>query len=250
MKSVFVYGFAMLMALSLCACHAVGPAAPTTGDTAPTVPASVRTDSTAATDPTDPVTLKDPVEEAREDGLVYIPGIYRFYSDNYAYIQLQFLLSEECYPGMHITYDVSANYGTLRTRAPWEVLSGPLDNHRMLDWTEGSEADLAHTIETDGAVFVDVVIRADGKIVGYGIFEIGTDDGTWLALMRSETVCFPMIDGQLQEVTEEYVAAKLAECRQTITPFNREEKQAEEDAYWAAFWEEYNKGTAPAEDPT
>ena len=35
-----------------------------------------------------------------------------------------------------------------------------------------------------GTVFVDAIIRADGHIVGYGIFEIAGQDAKWFALME------------------------------------------------------------------
>ena len=85
--------------------------------------------------------------------------------------------------------------------------------------------------DAGGTVFVDAIIRADGHIVGYGIFEIAGQDAKWFALMRAETVVFPMFNGQLQEVSEEYVVEKIAELKQTVTPFDLEAKQAEYNAY-------------------
>lgn len=93
----------------------------------------------------------------------------------------------------------------------------------------------------DGAIFVDAVIRADGVIVGYGIFEINGDGKGNFALMRSETVIFPMFNGKCQEVSEQYVAEKLAEMKQTVTPFDWEEKEAEYTAYLIAAEEARRK---------
>jgi hypothetical protein len=36
-----------------------------------------------------------------------------------------------------------------------------------------------------------------------------------------------MIDGELQNVSEEYVADRIAELKQTVTPFDLEAKRAE-----------------------
>ena len=66
----------------------------------------------------------------------------------------------------------------------------------------------------DGSFYLDVVIRADRNVVGYGIIAFCFDELSCKAY-RFETVCFPLVDGQYQEVTEEYVWSQIAQCKQT-----------------------------------
>jgi hypothetical protein len=198
----------------------------------------------------DPTMLEGPIEiicESREDGLLYVPNVHhKNYSGKRNWMPIRFNLSEECYPGMKITYDVSANYGEIRTISE-TAAPMPLENQEIYGWTgKWVSGDLSAVLAKDGSIFVEAVIRADGHIVGFGIFEIGGDGTGWFALMRTETVIFPMVDGQLQNVTEEYVAEKLVELKQTVTPLDLEAKKAEYEAYLKEYWEQ-QKATEPTE---
>ena len=219
-----------------------------------TIPATIP--ATAPTIiPPEPTMPAQIVSEIREDGLLYIPDVVNYFYSSHA-MALNFFLDESAYPGMQITYDISTNLGSLykltyvngnASGTYHTTLS--LENNTYVRWIHRSSSGLGNMElinEVGGAVFVDAVIRADGRIVGYGLFEIGTADAYEFAIMRSETVIFPMIDGQLQEVSEEYVAEKLTELKQTVTPFDLEAKKAEYEAYLKEYWEQ-QKSTEPTQ---
>ena len=243
MKKVICILLAVAMFGSLCACHAVE-------DGPDIVESSISATQDTESMP-DPTMLEGPIEiicESREDGLLYVPNVHhKNYSGKRNYMLIWFNLSEECYPGMRITYDVSANYGALELKFEAATSTLPLEYQTVYSWTgKWVDGDLDAILAMDGAIFVEAVIRADGHIVGFGIFEIGGDGTGWFALMRTETVIFPMVDGQLQNVTEEYVAEKLVELKQTVTPLDLEAKKAEYDAYLKEYWEQ-QKATEPTE---
>lgn len=64
-------------------------------------------------------------------------------------------------------------------------------------------------------VYLDIIIYADGKIAGYGVmsFYMNYSNGCCYAY-KCATVCFPMVDGEVQDVSEEYVWQKIAEYKQ------------------------------------
>ena len=246
MKRYLLLVLAFVLVL-LSACHAVDNGASVTE------PSTSITTDTEVTFPSMPIptTPEHPAQiicESREDGLLYEPNVHhKNYSGKRNYMLIWFNLSEECYPGMRITYDVSANYGALELKFDAATSTLPLEYQTVYSWTgKWVDGDLDAILAMDGAIFVEAVIRADGHIVGFGIFEIGGDGTGWFALMRTETVIFPMVDGQLQNVTEEYVAEKLVELKQTVTPLDLEAKKAEYDAYLKEYWEQ-QKATEPTE---
>ena len=183
------------------------------------------TDTTTIAAPTAP---SEPVEEIRTDGIIYVPRVIS-YLGGLGTIPILLNLSEDCFPGMTVTFEISANGGVLEcTNADRQSFKGKeicADNFRYCNWSFISD-DVEQALETDGAIFVSIVIRADGNIVGYGICEIGSDGELHFAAMRSETVIFPMQDGQLQQVTAEYVEEKLTAYKQTVTPFDLDEQYA------------------------
>jgi hypothetical protein len=63
--------------------------------------------------------------------------------------------------------------------------------------------------------YLDIIIYVDGKIAGYGVmsFYMNGRNGYCYAY-KCATVCFPMVDGELQDVSEEYVWQKIAEYKQ------------------------------------
>lgn len=266
MRKVLSWILALALVLPLCACSAaydpttggnmesvfttapVTTATPpittmppiTTIPTEPTVP-TVPTVATEPVDPNKPTVPSEPtnplnlISEARTDGLLYQPRVWCIAMSSLAGVPISFNLDKDCYPGMELTFEASANCGSLWDRRSEDSPKYVAENGWGICWRDLNGSDPMDIINGGGAVFVDVIIRADGWIVGYGIFEISSEDGFYYAQTRCETVIFPVIDGHLQYVTEEYVAQKLAECKQTITPFNLEEKRAEETAYLEAL---------------
>ena len=181
--------------------------------------------STTQQPPAEPTAL---ITQTRTDGIIYEPRVISILG-GMGTIPILLNLSEDCFPGMTVTFEISANGGVLEsTNADRQRIKGKeicADNFHICNWSFHSD-DVEQALETDGAIFVSFVIRADGNIVGYGICEIGSDGVLNFAAMRSETVIFPMQDGQLQQVTAEYVEEKLTAYKQTVTPFDLDEQYA------------------------
>lgn len=266
MKRIAIFFLIFTMTLSVIGC---GSGEITTGSTASNIestgttePSSSVTEPTEPTRPADPTPVKpevppeptDPanlVTEARTDALGYVPAICSV-SGNY-YLQFDFILPQDCYPEMEITYDLSCVYSRFYWSGKVYDLNAPLPNDTFLTATWFDSEEIDAVIESGGSAFLEVIIRADGYIVGCGVFEIATD-GEYQATMRSEAVIFPVIDGMLQYVTEEYIADILAQMKQTTTALDVSAKFAEMDAYWIAvtekYWDDYYTQRAPVESDT
>ena len=227
----------LLTILLLSACGGMHPSIdqPSTDTTTITAPSESVTQIPTDDQPsTDDITIptqtapSEPVEEMRTDGITYEPRVISILG-GMGTIPILLNLSEDCFPGMTVTFEISANGGVLEsTNADRQRIKGKeicADNFHICNWSFHSD-DVEQALETDGAIFVSFVIRADGNIVGYGICEIGSDGVLNFAAMRSETVIFPMQDGQLQQVTAEYVEEKLTAYKQTVTPFDLDEQYA------------------------
>lgn len=67
----------------------------------------------------------------------------------------------------------------------------------------------------DKDVYLDIIIYADEKIAGYGVmsFYMNGYNGCCYAY-KCATVCFPMVDGEVQDVSEEYVWQQIKEYKQ------------------------------------
>lgn len=214
---------------------AAAPSDPTQTTQASTDPVQTQPeateDSVIPDQPTPPESL---VSQERTDGLVYIPSLSEGKPNSN--IQMYFALDEACYPGMTITYELSTSVAMedpMELRGTGTYDFSPLENKRVLMlWGKLKDQTYENIRNAGGSVFVEARIRADGYLVGYGVFEIAIQ-GDCYGVMGSKTVIFPMMDGKLQYSTEEYVAQKLAELEQTMTPLDVEAKQKEEADYWA-----------------
>lgn len=64
--------------------------------------------------------------------------------------------------------------------------------------------------------YLDIIIYVDGKIAGYGVMSFYMNgSNAYCYAYKCATVCFPLVDGQLQDVSEEYVRQKINEYKQT-----------------------------------
>ncbi len=73
-------------------------------------------------------------------------------------------------------------------------------------WQEYAERDF----------YLDIIIYVDGKIAGYGVISFYMNgSNAYCYAYKCATVCFPLVDGQLQDVSEEYVWRKIDEYKQT-----------------------------------
>lgn len=134
-----------------------------------------------------------------------------------------------------LAVEVSTNYGTLRGHHYAEKYwvegdleksrenacfgqSGTVDNAEVVYW-EGT--DLWHSpqrekiISGEGRVFIDVIVYSEDHIVGYVVLEavLENPDLFMFGLTLLESACFPMVDGQFQNVTKEYVDQQIAQVK-------------------------------------
>jgi len=70
--------------------------------------------------------------------------------------------------------------------------------------------------KADKDIYLDVIIYADENVVGYGVisFYMCSRNGYCYAY-KSKMVLFPMLDGEMQNVSEEYVRQRIEEYKQT-----------------------------------
>ena len=68
---------------------------------------------------------------------------------------------------------------------------------------------------SDKDFFLDVLIYADGRIVGYGVMNFYMHPDGYCYAYKCATVCFPTINGECQDVSEEYVWQRIEEYKKT-----------------------------------
>jgi hypothetical protein len=67
----------------------------------------------------------------------------------------------------------------------------------------------------DKDLFLHVLIYADGRIVGYAVMNFYMHPDGYCYAYKCATVCFPMINGECQDVSEEYVWQRMDEYKST-----------------------------------
>lgn len=125
-----------------------------------------------------------------------------------------------------ITFDVSTKYGLLvgnyhdrekyKSYADAEMGKyATIDNGETLYW-EGYEPNpdgesRYKKVEPGAdAIYVDLIIKADTHIIGYAIFEIiPLGDGLAYTGMLVHSVYYPMVNGQFQTITEDFVRQEI-----------------------------------------
>ena len=76
-----------------------------------------------------------------------------------------------------------------------------------------------NTYGNEGRFYADIIIRIGDQIVGYGVIDFilyNPDvEDAWPSFVTDgfTTACFPMIDGQYQEVDREYVLKQIEEYK-------------------------------------
>ena len=145
-------------------------------------------------------------------------------------IQLDF--PDEIYDGSEITLQISTTGGSFigeRVRyldpvtQKYELANNYLgdsfsvSNHKKIYWFLTSKKYDSQTQEytpsgeiARGSSYVDIVIRADGQIVGYAVVEVYelSEDEVPAMTYKARIVkiaSFPKIDGQQQHVTQKYM---------------------------------------------
>ena len=130
-------------------------------------------------------------------------------------ISLLFRFPEDYFGEAKIRFVVSADYGFV-----WEKEFQGLDcieveNGSLVWWRHGRLAEVEESRE--GRFYANVIIYADDKAVGYGVidfcFAIDNFNMPIFWTTGFTTVCYPLIDGEYQDVTEEYLWEQIAEYK-------------------------------------
>ena len=122
-----------------------------------------------------------------------------------------FEVPEEYFADAEVTFDISCEYKEFCDDIT-------VDNGKGIVFDSWELVKPLHEIGKEvgnGNFYLDIVIRADGNIVGYGVIAFCFyKDGLACKAYWFNTVCFPLIDGEYQNVSEEYVWEQIAQCKQ------------------------------------
>ena len=127
-------------------------------------------------------------------------------------ISLLFRFPEDYFGESKISFVVSADYGRFLTADRTSKETVVVENGGIIWWKYGSLKEIEENRE--GRFYANVIIYADGKAVGYGIIDFcyGIDNFNapifWTTSFT--TVCYPLVDGEYQDVTEEYLWEQIA----------------------------------------
>lgn len=131
---------------------------------------------------------------------------------------------DQRYADREITFDISVDFGRIRADKEYYADSCTLNNDTVFFWHGGSVS--SEMMGEDGAAYLDVIIRADGEVIGYAVIKIG-----YVYSFNPETgirdehpmgygadSCYSVVylpeDGQLPDLTEEEVREMIEACKQ------------------------------------
>ena len=127
-------------------------------------------------------------------------------------IKLTLCFPEDYYKGEKITFKVITPYGYYMGVNGEAV---EIENGKTSSWRPGN--DLQNMKETfdPGAFCMCLLIYAGDRPVGFGLLELScltTPAGPYAVTLRAfQTVCYPLLDGQFQDITEAYLWEQIAE---------------------------------------
>lgn len=166
--------------------------------------------------------------ELKEGGGIH-PQCGWTYIMNMAYgLPLTFRLEEEEFADCELRFDISVNdgffYGSISKYAiegvPWteSAFLGTdffIENGEVIYWAE--EPSPSRPLFKK-PIYVDVVVKANGNIIGYTVIEIlrkrgGEFNQEFFVAQMNKTVLFPKVNGEFQNITEEYIAKKISQYK-------------------------------------
>ena len=143
-------------------------------------------------------------------------------------IRFTFGLQDHIYEGADIRLKLYTPYGAFAV-ADVETgergVAGKNAETRMYDlvcWHPYEDLEALKESKNPGPLYLRILIYADGQLAGFGLVELGCNyilDGWYYAVnfIRFVTVCYPKVDGQFQDVTEEDIMDLIAEYEQSMT---------------------------------
>ena len=144
-------------------------------------------------------------------------------------IRFTFSLPMEYYTDAKVTFAVYAPYGDFRVldddqKSVSVGKMAQVPTNEILRWRPKEDVQKMKEEMNPGDMYFRVLIYADDQLVGFGLVELGCNylfpDYTVsfyaITLRRFRTVCYPMVDGQYQPVTEAYVWDEIAKYEQAM----------------------------------
>ena len=132
-------------------------------------------------------------------------------------VKLKFSFPEDYYGDAKLRLQVVAPHGYYMGAKGEKV---EIENGKVLSWRPGDDLQNIKEQYNPGAFYVYLLIYADDQPVGFGLLELSclTPPGApyTVTLRRFRTICYPLVDGQFQDVTEEYLWAQIEECEQAM----------------------------------
>lgn len=125
-------------------------------------------------------------------------------------ITLRFQFPDDYYGEAKISFDLSADYGRFFNYKDFDNAQSEMtiSNNATVLWDGEPFDEIASCLQPNDVFYIYVIIRADSDVVGYGIIEVEYRKDSGLPAIcygkKFTTVCFPMVDGEFQNITEEY----------------------------------------------
>lgn len=130
-------------------------------------------------------------------------------------IPLTLCVPESLWGDVKISFDVSAEYGYfLDQKIDAKNLGSDItiDNREKVHWRGNSIFEIEEAVGEDGEFYADIIIRADGRIVGYGVIAFVYVDGSCIAY-SVVTRGYPLVNGEYQNITEDLVMEEIEKLK-------------------------------------
>lgn len=162
-----------------------------------------------------PYEITDGVDVSVNDK--YLP-YWSPYMNKVTMIPYTLRIEESYYEGKAITFDISVNCGRFYLdRGSVELgQKFTVQNGTVIHWKGSAHWKMEEAIAADGGIFAQIIIRADNEIVGCGVIKMKYDTEQSMPVCypnRCDAVCYPMVEGRLQNVSEEYALRQIEEFK-------------------------------------
>ena len=138
------------------------------------------------------------------------------YTDSAYYgIKLRFQVPEDYYGDAKVTFRLYSDFGYYyhgRTCLGKDI---ELEDGTYVSWKPGDDLEKMREMLNPDVLYLYILIYADGQPVGFGLLELNCQQLTKpdyyaVALLRLQTICYPLVDGEIQNMTEEDIWGEIA----------------------------------------
>ena len=125
-------------------------------------------------------------------------------------LPLTLQIPDDYFGDMKVTFEITSDYASFFQNIRLENgESIMLDSEALVETMHSIYADVGD----GGDFYLDIFIYADGKIAGYGVIAF-CFCGSISYVYEFSTVCYPVVDGRLQEISKEYVLEEIKAYKQ------------------------------------